>query len=97
MHLITYISFQRATEGIERAVYEKLIAPFKEDMPISHLYGFRSVCADRNYAFLGPQSFKIHSQKLSCKVVPLPETSYPITMALIISKNNHYRGIINWR
>lgn len=88
--------FDRATEGIESAVYKKLIAPFKNDMPVSELDGFRRVCDDHKYAYIGFLE-KYDLQKLSCQVVPLPETSYTVTAAYVISKNNPYRGLINWR
>jgi hypothetical protein len=84
--------FQTATEGIESAVYKKLIAPFKNDMPVSGLDAFRRVCDDHNYAYIGSLE-----QELSCQVVPLPETFYTGTAAYIISKNNPYRGLIIWR
>jgi hypothetical protein len=77
-------------------VYKKLIEPFKNDMPLTDLDGLRRVCDDHNYAYIG--TLDIHdSQKLSCQVMPLPETSYTVTGAYIISKNNPYRGLINWR
>jgi hypothetical protein len=72
-----------------------MIAPFKEDMPISHLDGFRRVCADHKYAYFGP--YIVAKYFPSCPLVPIPETSYPDPVAFIISKNSPYKGIINWR
>ena len=46
--------FQLATGRIQNAVYKKLIAPFKNDLPISINDGFRRVCGDDNYAYVGP-------------------------------------------
>jgi len=80
-----------ATGGIKSAVYKKLIAPFKDDLPTSFLDGFRRVCADHNYAFFAPNDWNTNfSLSLSCQVVPLPETSYRDLWAFIISKNNSY-------
>jgi len=90
--------FQLATEGIERAVYKKMIEPFKNDLPTSHIDGFRRVCADHNYAYFGPE-FR-NTQFLSsfpCQIVPLPETSYRDPWSFIISKNSPYKGLIDWR
>jgi hypothetical protein len=90
--------FQLATEGIESAVYIKLIAPFKDDLPASHIDGFRRVCADHNYAYFGPNIMnRIYSLSLSCQLVPLPGTSHRDPWAFIISKNSSYKGLINWR
>jgi hypothetical protein len=100
MLLITYISFfyQLAPEGVERFAYKQLIAPFKKDMPVSFLDGFRRVCADHKYAFVAAKLFmKYLSQKFSCQLEMLPETSYPISTAFIISKSSPYKGVINWR
>jgi len=90
--------FQRARGGIESAVYKKLIAPFKNDMPASNIVGFRRACVDHKYAYFGPNLLKTNfSLLLPCKLLPLPETSYRETWAFIISKNSPKKGIINWR
>jgi hypothetical protein len=95
---ITFLLFQSATEGVERVAYKKLIAPFKKDMPISSLDGLRRVCTDHKYAFVAPKfSITYGLQTLSCQLVMLPETSYPVTTAFIISKSSPYKGFINWR
>jgi hypothetical protein len=76
----------------------KLIAPFKNAMPKSDADGFRRVCDERKYAFVGSNMFrKLESSWLFCDMVLLPGTSYPETLTYIISKTNHYKGLINWR
>jgi hypothetical protein len=95
---INFFLFQRATEGIESVAYKHLIAPFKKDLPVSELDGFRRVCADQKYAFVaGKIMMKYLSQNVSCQLVALPETSYPIITAFIISKSSPCKGVINWR
>ena len=90
--------FQLAKGGVEREIYRKLIAPFKNDMPNSTLVGFRSVCAEHKYAFFGPNLLNtILSLSIPCKVIPLPGNSYMDPWAFILSKNSHYKGLINWR
>ena len=90
--------FQLAIEEIDYAVYNKLIAPFKNDLPTSTSDGFRRVCADHKYAFFGPDFLKeTYSLSLPCRVVPLPETSYEAPCGFVISKNSSYKGLINWR
>ena len=90
--------FQLATGGIERAVYKKLIAPFKNDLPTSHIDGFGRVCADHKYAFFGPNILKTQiGSLLPCQLVPLPDTYYRDQWAFIISKNSSYKGLISWR
>jgi hypothetical protein len=92
------VFFQLATGGIENAVYKKLIAPFKNDLPVSPSDGFRRVCADQNYAFFGYNQLNTNfSLSLLCQLVPLPDTSYRDPWAFVISKNSSYKGLINWR
>jgi hypothetical protein len=90
--------FQLATGGIERAVYKKLIAPFKNDLPTSQSDGFRRACVDKNYAYFGPNVLNTNFFiSLPCQLVPLPGTSYRDPLAFIVSKNSSYKGLINWR
>jgi len=95
---INVFFFQLATGGIESAVHKKLIAPLINDLPASHVEGFRRACADHKYAFFGPNILTTSlSLSLSCQLVPLPDTPYKDQWAFIISKNSSYKGIINWR
>jgi len=95
---IKLFSFQLATGGIESAVYKKLIAPFKNDLPASNMDGFRRVCADHNYAYFCPNFLNIYlSLPLSCQLVPLPDTYYRDQWAFTIFKNSSYKSLINWR
>jgi len=99
MHLLKKVFyFQLAKGEIERAVYKKLIAPFKNDLPASDKDGFRRVCADHKYAFYGPNLEGTNfSLSFPCQFVPLPGTSLNVPLAFVISKNSSYKGIINWR
>ena len=93
-----FFLFQRATRGIERDVYEKLIAPYKNDLLDSYLNGFRRVCADQKFALIGFNIlYNELARELSCQVVPLPDTIYRDKWALLITKNSPYKGLINWR
>jgi len=84
---------QQATGIIESAVYKKLIAPFKNDLPASHMDVSRRVCADHRYPYDGPDLLsKIYSMTLLYQLMPLPETSHLGTGTIIISKNNSYKG-----
>ena len=90
--------FQLAQEGIEREIYKKLIEPFIHDLPASDTEGHKKVCADHNYAYFGSNLFKpTISLSIPCKVIPIPGNSYIIQWAFIISKNSHYKGLINRR
>jgi hypothetical protein len=100
MHFLTQhcFFFQKATGGIESAVYKKLMAPFLKDLPSSIFLGYKRVCAERSYAFIGPymlnEKFVL---SLPCQLLPLPGTEYRTQYAFIMSKNSSYKGLINWR
>ena len=90
--------FQRATDGSEWAAYRKLIAPFKDDMPKSDLEGLKSACAYHKYSYIGTNFHRLQlSIVLTYELFPLPGTSYPESLTYIISQNNPYKGLINWR
>jgi hypothetical protein len=99
MHFLKKVFvFQLATGRIERVVYKKLIAPFKNDLPASVSDGFRRVCADHNYAYFSSNVLNTNFWlSLSCQMVTLPDTSYRVSWAFIISKNSSYKGLINWK
>ena len=99
IHLFTKMFFfQLAEGGIEREIYKKLIAPFKNDLPASQLEGFSRVCADHKYAFFGVNLMKMnYYSSITCRVIPIPGFSYSEPWAFIISNNSSYKGLINWR
>ena len=87
-----------AKEGIERDVYKKLIAPYKNNLLDSYFDGYRRVCADHKFAFISDNILENElARELSCQVVPLPDTIYSDVWAFIITKNSPYKGIVNWR
>jgi hypothetical protein len=90
--------FQLATGRTESAVYKKLIAPFKNDLPTSDFDGFRRVCVEHKYAYFGPNILNAkYLLSLPCQLVQLPEPTHREAWAFIISKNSPYKGLINWR
>ena len=85
--------FQLARGGIESAVYKKLIAPYKNDLSASAEDDFNRVCADHKYAYFGIGWLKTnYLLSFPCKLVPLPETSYKVPCAFMISKNSSYKS-----
>ena len=93
-----FFLFQRATRGIEKDVYETLIAPYENDLPASLSDGLRRVCADHKYAFYGYNLLNTEAVKsVSCNIVPLPNAFYTDAWAFLITKNSPYKGLINWR
>jgi hypothetical protein len=89
---------QEAVGGLEGAVYTRLLAPFARDLPTEEAKGFERVCTQHKYAYIGSKFFfKQFAATFSCEMVKLPGTSYPESLTYIISKNNTYKEIINWK
>ncbi|XP_033607560.1 probable glutamate receptor isoform X2 [Cryptotermes secundus] len=86
--------FDGAVGGLESEVYKKLIGPFKSDLPSTNDEAFERVCTRNRYAYMCSHFF---SQIVPCQLVALPGTSYPETLTYIITKNNPYKSLINWR
>jgi hypothetical protein len=80
--------------GIESEVYQKLIVPFKSDLPSKTEEGLQRVCTGHRYAFISSYHF---TRTTPCQLVTLPGTSYPETLTYIITKNNPYKSLINWK
>jgi hypothetical protein len=98
MHFIMCFFFQQATGGIESVVYQKLLAPFTNDMPTLTTDGFTRVCTEYKYAFVVPNFLNTKFMApLPCQLVPLPETSYRDPWGFIISNSSSYNGLISWR
>ena len=93
-----FFIFQHAINGTERAVYVDLIVTFMSEMPRSKVDGFRRVCDESNYAYIGFNLFrKLELSSLSCQMMSLPVNSYTQTLTYIISNTSHYEGLINWK
>ena len=93
-----FFLFQLAKEGVERDVFERLIFPYKNDLPDSYLDGFRRICAEHRFAFFGHDILDNDlARELSCHVVPLRDTFHIDKWAYIMTKNYPYKGLINWR
>jgi hypothetical protein len=88
---------QEAEEGIENAVYKKLIAPFKNDMPSSIIEGFKEACTRQKYAYVDSFLSQQSKRAILCQLVTLPGTSYPEPLTFIVSKNSPYKSLINWK
>jgi hypothetical protein len=85
-------------EEIENAVYNKLIAPFKNELPSDDFEGFRKVCTLHKYAYVRSYFFsQQYTGTMSCELVTLPGTSYPEPLTYIISKMSPYKSLINWK
>jgi hypothetical protein len=90
--------FQLAKGGLDREIYKKLIAPFKNDLPATEDEAIRKICNEHKYAFFGKNILKKNiSSSTPCEVLKLPGYSYKDPVAFTTSKNCRYKSLINWR
>jgi hypothetical protein len=57
--------------------------------------GLRRVCLGK-YAFVSALHL-ITCQRVTCGVMALPDVSLPVSMTIALSKNNPYKGIIDYK
>jgi hypothetical protein len=89
-------SFQQSSSPLLNEVYKKLMKSIEQHMPLSVEEALRRVCAEDNVAFAGLEtSVNSKKQKVICKIVRLPATAIPASMAMAISKGSPYKRILN--
>ena len=87
---------QNATEPLMKEVYEKIIEPDKDDLPISIEEGMQRICDRNKYAFMTSLDVVLGLlDVISCKLMSVIGASIPESLALSIAKKNPYRGLIN--
>jgi hypothetical protein len=75
-------------------LFRKLIQP-ESSLPNNGEEGIRKVCLGK-YAFVTAYHL-VTSQHVTCGIMALPDESFPATMTIALSKNNPYKGIINYK
>jgi hypothetical protein len=91
-----YKWFQNSKDPIIAKVYGTLVEPKRHSLPRSTVEGLRRLCKEAKYSFF---CSKIMARGLlqnsPCSVVEIPETSYRITLSMIISKRSPYKRFFN--
>ncbi|XP_033608695.1 glutamate receptor ionotropic, delta-1 [Cryptotermes secundus] len=88
--------FDQSSNPLIKEVYKKLMEPIKEHMSRSTLEGLQRVCAEEHMAFAVLET-GVDSRRgeLPCKIMRLPTTAIPATMAMPITKGNPYKRILS--
>jgi hypothetical protein len=75
-------------------VFRKVIQQ-ESSLPNTAEEGIKQVCLGK-YAFVTVLHL-ITWQPVTCGVVALPDESFPVSMTITLSKNNPYKGIIDYK
>ncbi|PNF14716.1 hypothetical protein B7P43_G09342 [Cryptotermes secundus] len=90
-------NFNNATDALMKEVYVKLIAPDKDQLPISIEEGMQRVCDIDNYAFMTSLDVVLGLlDRITCKLSSVLGASIPESLAMSIAKGSPYRGLINY-
>jgi hypothetical protein len=75
-----------------RNVYERLIEPYKEDLPNNYVETLKRICnRDKYGAVISQPSLRGLETYTACNIVPIPEASFAHMASMIISKGSPYR------
>ena len=74
-------------------IYDKM---FDKNMPIEATEGLKTLCWNRNYAFMTTYSYGLALEaEVNCSIIALKKASLPETLAMAFSKRSPYHQIIN--
>jgi hypothetical protein len=80
-----------------KELYVKLMAPDRENFPLTTLDALQRVCGIK-YAFISiPESVMPLLKYVNCSIVPLPYQTYPISLAMAFSPSSPYTDFWSYR
>ncbi|PNF26534.1 hypothetical protein B7P43_G13974 [Cryptotermes secundus] len=89
--------FDEATDPLSKEIYEKLILPDIQNLPLSYADAFKRVC-DSKYAFMSsPAMMRQFNRNLNCTFISLPQANIPGVIAMTTIKKFPYRGLLNYK
>jgi hypothetical protein len=79
-------------------IYKEFIAPHDASFPASDEEGIQRVCSEKKSSYFTSEYLVISSaDQLNCSLVPVPETSFPVSISFATVKRSPYRRLINYR
>jgi hypothetical protein len=78
-------------------LYQKLIAPHEDDLPMSVQEGLQRVCSRNRQAYFASQhAVTTLLSNLSCAPVFVPRAYVPGTISMSIAKNSPFQGLFKY-
>jgi len=97
MHVNFYFVQDETENSTLKQLYVKLMAPDRENFPLTTLGALQRVCGIK-YAFIGiPESVMPLLKYVNCSIVPLPYKTYPISLAMAFSPTSPYTDFWSYR
>jgi hypothetical protein len=77
-------------------IYDKLVKPCENSLPVDDIEGIRRLCSIRNYA-LATNTFNLINMGYipNCTITAVPEAFFPGSIGIAVSENSPYREVFN--
>jgi hypothetical protein len=96
LHCTALFLFQNSKDPLMNQIYDKLVAPYEDSLPVDDIEGLRRLCSIRNYA-LAAHTFNLINVGYipNCSITVVPEAFFPATIAVALSENSPYKEVFN--
>jgi hypothetical protein len=90
------LSFQNSKDPLLSQIYDKMVAPYEESLPVDDIEGIQRLCSTRKYAH-ATNTFDLFNLGIipNCTIVALPEAFFPGTIGLAVAQNSPYKEVFN--
>jgi hypothetical protein len=77
-------------------IYDKLVVPYENSLPVDDIEGIRRLCSIRNYA-LAAHTFNLINLGYipNCSLTAVPEAFFPGSISVAVSENSPYKEVFN--
>jgi hypothetical protein len=77
-------------------IYDKLVAPYENSLPVDDIEAIQRLCRIRNYA-LATHTFALMNLGYipKCSITVVPDAFFPGSIAVALSVNSPYKEVFN--
>jgi hypothetical protein len=77
-------------------IYDKLVAPYENSLPLDDIEGIQRLCSTSNYA-LATNTYNLINLGYipNCTITDVPEAFFPGSIGVAVSENSPYKEIFN--
>jgi hypothetical protein len=88
--------FQNSKDPLMSQIYDKLVAPYENSLPVDDIEGIEHLCSIRNYALASHTFNLINLGRIpNCTITALPEAFFPASVAVAFSENSPYKEVFS--
>jgi hypothetical protein len=88
--------FQNSKDPLLSQIYDKMVAPYEDSLPVDDTEGMQRLCSTRKYAHAS-HTFALISMGFipNCTIVALPEAFFPGSIGVAVAQNSPYKEVFN--